>query len=119
MVQVVSTYHAPGAFKGCLLFLSAIDLFFTQFLYRRQFFSDGSRSPSAMLKMTLQPRQNNIAPGELDPPHYGIGMALGSTSGSVGEIIGDGEGVGVGNGVSTSPLFVVNTAPESVTSSTK
>src|SRR5438128_1245999 len=24
MVQVASTYHAPGTFKGCLLFLSAI-----------------------------------------------------------------------------------------------
>src|ERR1700726_3438753 len=29
IVQVVSTYHAPGTFRGCLLFLSAMPLFYS------------------------------------------------------------------------------------------
>ena len=51
--------------------------------------------------------------------YFGVGIALGSTSGSVGNSIGCGDGVGVGNGVNTSPLFVVRTPPDIVTSSTK
>src|SRR5437762_987803 len=47
----------------------------------------------------------------------GFGIAVGSTSGSVDS--GDGDGVGVATGVRTSPLFVVKTPPESVTSSTR
>jgi hypothetical protein len=51
--------------------------------------------------------------------YFGVGIALGSTSGSAGDIIGCGTGVGVGSGVKTSPLLVVKTPPDIVTSSTK
>jgi hypothetical protein len=47
-----------------------------------------------------------------------IGIALGSISGSLGDSIGVGDGDGSSNGVSTVPLFVVNTPPASITSST-
>jgi hypothetical protein len=50
----------------------------------------------------------------------GDGIALGSTSGvPIGEPLAVGDGVGVGSGVSKAPLFVVDTPPESVTSSTR
>ena len=47
-----------------------------------------------------------------------IGIALGSISGSLGDSIGAGDGGGSSSGVSTVPLFVCNTPPESITSST-
>jgi hypothetical protein len=52
-------------------------------------------------------------------PQRGLGIVLGSTSGSAGDTIGCGNGVAVGSGVRTSPLFVVKTLPDIVTSSTK
>src|SRR5207237_1274827 len=93
MVQVASTYQAPGTFKGCLLFLSAMACVVLN--------QNAARNPFAC------------------EHHRGLGIALGSTSGSAGESIGSGEGVGVANGVRTSPFFVVKTPPDIVTSSTK
>src|SRR5215470_17319516 len=48
-----------------------------------------------------------------------VGIALGSACGSPGELNGVGNGVGISSGVSTIPLFVCNTPPESITSSTR
>ena len=50
---------------------------------------------------------------------FDIGIALGSTSGSLGDSIGVGDGVGNSSGANTVPLFVCNTPPESITSSTR
>ena len=48
------------------------------------------------------------------------GIALGSTSGvAAGGICRMGDGVGISSGVRVSPLFVCNTPPESITSSTR
>ena len=48
-----------------------------------------------------------------------IGIALGSISGSLGDSTGVGVGDGSSSGVNTVPLFVCNTPPESITSSTR
>jgi hypothetical protein len=69
--------------------------------------------------VAVKPRELTSSKALLDPPHFGLGIAVGSISGSPGETIGVGDGAGVAAGVSNAPLFVVNTPPESVTSSTR
>ena len=108
IVQVVSTYQAPGAFSGCLAFLSAIAWFLLDVGTVRNLFERSC---------ALQRRWPRRAP--VQHQRCGNGITLGSISGSAGESIGEGDGVGVGSGVSSSPPCVVNTPPEMVTSSTR
>src|ERR1700730_13837923 len=67
IVQVMSTYHAPGTFKGCLLALSAILSLFNQFGFARQCLfwrlaiferAGGSAAPSGDAKKGRRSRVN-------------------------------------------------------------
>jgi hypothetical protein len=47
IVQVMSTYHAPGTFKGCLLALSAMDfLLLGSFTWSNSFLGSARVSPA-------------------------------------------------------------------------
>ena len=98
--QIAGSIYVPcaGNVLGLFTIFVCHGVLFTDFLYPRQVFH--------LMRSKF---------------FYGVavGISLGSTFCSPGGVIGLGDGVGISSGVNIVPLFVCNTPPESITSSTR
>src|SRR5947209_5986634 len=86
--------------------------------FKKTLLTDHKDSSFTLLAETLPERWRNS-----QYFHLGVEVTVGPGPNSVDSMTGDGdgvgEGVGISSGVSTVPLFVCNTPPESITSSTR